>query len=119
MDTQFIKAKHCVLQELVKHDWQKVDALSMECTTIVAEKQYLTAVGNKRAAAYVFKAEGSYYITANYESEGNNVLSTTYVVVTDLTNLAFELAEFARQVDLIVSKTYAMRLVINSQRLVS
>ncbi len=108
-------AKEIILQELIQYGWNPVSQLSMDHTTAVAEKVYLTIVGAKTAIAYVHgPVEGKYYITANYESEGRNVLSTSYLK-TDLTTIKTEIATLTKNVDGVISKTYAMALVIRGQ----
>ena len=80
-------------------------------------KAYHTAVGEKRAIAYLAPTgEDAAYFQASYESEGNNVLSTICAGWKPITHTESDeeldglAAAFAAEVDEVVSKTYAMRL---------
>lgn len=80
-------------------------------------KAYHTAVGEKRAIAYLAPTgEDAAYFQANYESEGSNVLSSIRAGWKPINHtesdeeLAGLACAFAAEVDELVSKTYAMRL---------
>lgn len=84
--------------------------------TAIASKTYQTAVGPKCAHAYLvdFGANAeSRILTGDYQSEGRNCLSTTFVFIpktVGVNDLPSLVAKFAAEVDAAVADTYAMRL---------
>lgn len=96
------------LKVLVAHGWKPADGYAR------ATKEYRTAVGIKEAFAY---ANGKlldclYY--AEYVSQGNNILSTSSVLiqkpVTEAEAEALATA-YAKEIDAIVADSYAVRLL--------
>lgn len=99
----------------------RLAALGWDTTEVgpiaLGTKAYQTAVGEKRAIAYLAPSgESAAYFQASYESEGRNVLSTIRAGWKPITHgesdeeLSALAAAFAAEVDEVVSKTYAMRL---------
>lgn len=83
----------------------------------VGRKSYQTAVGEKEAIAYLAPTgEDAAYFKASYESEGRNVLSclgSGWKPITSADSsaqLESLVASFSKEVDQVVSQTYAMRL---------
>ena len=96
-----------VLSILETHGWKLEDG------TAIASKEYISAVGFKQALVYS-TGDGTYYtVSANYQSKGNNILSTTSVFIQIPLN-TYEVQElaatFAKEIDAIVAESYAVRL---------
>jgi len=96
-----------VLGILVASGWKLEDG------TAIASKEYISAVGFKQALVYS-TGDGTYYkASANYQSKGNNILSTTSVFFQIPLN-NYEVQElavtFAKEIDAIVAESYAVRL---------
>ncbi len=81
-----------------------------------ARKSYPTAVGPKEAIAYLRDHRDTsdcILLTAEYQSEGRNVLSTIYVSINNGAGdaISSKVALFSSEVDETVSKTYAAKLL--------
>lgn len=113
--------KQAILEGLQACGWTPVDELSMGCTSAVAQKTFMTAVGEKTATArFTDSPNECCRLAGEYLSEGDNALSTTScfiwyeftpreeVCVTALHQLA---KDFAASADLRIADTYAMRLI--------
>lgn len=82
---------------------------------ITASKEYDTAVGSKTAVTYARESrDGGIVLTADYQSEGRNALSTCWGRVPhdadDGEQLAM-VARFVAEADKTVAATYAARLL--------
>lgn len=79
-----------------------------------ARKRYATAVGPKDAIVYLASAAESVSLTADYQSEGGNALSTLWVRIektSDSTAVQNAVEAFSRAADDGVAETYAARLL--------
>lgn len=107
--------KSCILKNALSSGWVTVDDLSFKHTTAVATKDYPSAVGVKTAIMYLNRYEDNgFKVTAHYQSEGQNILETTWLVLAN--QLTFETIKtvvegYLRTVDKIISKSYAVRLL--------
>lgn len=74
-------------------------------------KQYQTAVAPKTAILYGIQATTMLVLTADYQSEGRNVLSTQRLEVTTKTT-SYALSSFLLEIDKAVDDSYARRLYL-------
>jgi hypothetical protein len=113
--------KQAILEGLEACGWTSVDRVSMDCTSAVAQKTFVTAVGEKTATArFTDNPAECCRLGGEYESEGSNVLSASScylwyhrkpreeVSASDLRELA---KGFAATADRVIADTYAMRLM--------
>jgi hypothetical protein len=113
--------KQAILEGLQACGWSPVDDVSMACTSAVAQKTFVTAVGEKTATArFTDNPAECCRLSGEYESEGSNVLSASSdylwyhrtpreeVRASDLRELA---TAFAATADLLIGDSYAMRLM--------
>lgn len=81
----------------------------------IGSKRFATAVGEKEASVYLEDWGTSYRLTAQYDSEGRNVLDSISVFIRKEMNLS-QLIEcvtrFASSVDERVDESYARRLYL-------
>jgi len=95
------------LKVLVAHGWKLEDGVA------IASKQYQTAVGVKQALLYSLGDTTYYKVSADYQSQGRNILSTSSVLIETALNTCEVIAlatTFANEVDAIVADSYAGRL---------
>ena len=82
----------------------------------VASRDYDTAAGGRTAVIYCHPSSdhpGNHQLTAEYWSEGNNALSTTFKTIPaglDEASVRELVGEYAVAVDARVRQTYAMRI---------
>lgn len=110
-----LTVKKIIADRLTLEGWVIVDEFGMNNTHAVATKDYATAVGLKTAhVALEPRAEGTYQLVGNYQSEGNNALSTTWFLVSEglsEQDIIAGAGGFADKVDAKVETTYARRLL--------
>lgn len=112
----FLDLKKAISVRLVGLGWDRYRDCDLEYTAGVAIKTYNTAVGQKEAVVCLYPYDGNraFKLTGQYDSEGRNVLGTTWFVVSpDLTTEQLEegVTEFAKKVEHYVGESYAMRLM--------
>lgn len=98
------------------YGWLPASPMDQHLTSILATKEYTTAVGPKTAFLYVCSAgAGCYRLTADYNSEGRNVLSTIsghFLESGSDDELAAVLDRVAKAIDAAVDASYARRLLL-------
>lgn len=95
------------LKVLLAHGWKLEDGVA------IASKLYQTAVGLKQALIYSLGTTAYYKVTADYQSQGRNILSTTSVLIEKaLSNEEIEALaiNFISEIDAVVADSYAARL---------
>lgn len=107
----YLATKDQVAAALAERGWTVVDQTSLRLTAVVATRQFETAVGLKQATAFL---SPSGTLTADYHSEGRNILSTVWHNVEN--NLADEcvaevIERFNLEVEAAVHSSYAARLL--------
>lgn len=99
-----------VLARLVELGWARRDWFP------AVTKDYETAVGVKTAGAFptdLGPQEDSIRLIGSYESEGHNVLSTTWATIpltADVEQIHQKVAEFVTAADAAIAQSYAMKL---------
>lgn len=109
--------KAVFIAELEKHGWTAARKEDIELTYILATKDYETAVGIRTASVGLLN--GSVItLVSEYQSQGNNVLSTTgwFDVPADAAQEAYRegIEAFCRQADRKVDASYARRLFLTT-----
>lgn len=107
----YLATKDQIAIALAARGWTVVDQTSLLHTAVVATRRFQTAAGPKQATAFL-SASGT--LTADYHSEGRNILSTVWHnVENNLTDeCVVEVAEqFNREVEDVVERSYAARLL--------
>lgn len=118
MSLQSFKEK--IQNKLVENGFEVVDKISMYFTNAIAQKSYKTKVGDKEAVVRFTSCEDENYatLTAEYQSEGRNILSSC------ITNLDNNLSEeflddlvksFSIEVNKKVDDSYARKLYKNKK----
>jgi len=109
-----IISNQAVFSRLQSFGWGSV----LVCNPVViASKIYTSAVGPKTATAYLYSFDSDspeVVLSGEYTSEGRNILSTSNVLIpkdVDMETLCGLVDQFARDVDLFVSESYAVRLL--------
>lgn len=95
--------------------WTVASQRDQEISCLVAVKDYETAVGTKTATASLEPHFGKFQVVGNYQSEGRNILSTTWLDLTSemsTEEVNARLAKHAAMVDAEVDGSYARRLHI-------
>lgn len=108
-DTEAINAGF--LKVLLAHGWKLEDGIA------IASKEYQSAAGFKKAFVYAYGVLLDYVVSAEYQSQGRNILSTSSVLIQKaLTEAEVELLAnaFAENIDAIVADSYAVRLYLSS-----
>lgn len=96
-----------VLNVLSRHGWKLEDGVA------IASKEFQTAVGVKVALLYSLGDTTYYKLSANYQSEGRNILSTSSVLIEkalETKEIEALVTTFTNEVDAIVADSYAGRL---------
>lgn len=113
--TTFVADKNALdaifLKVLLVRGWVLADGAA------IATKDYLSAVGPKRAFIYSHGHVHDYLISADYQSQGRNILSTTYVLIQKALTEAEVVVlanAFAQEIDDVVADSYAVRLHLSS-----
>lgn len=97
------------MEVLQLHGWTILDSVA------IARKEFVTAVGNKEALAYLYDQDGyDFKIQGDYLSEGNNVLAAGTLIpveanVSEVRKLAEEFCQYA---DAAIDRSYARRLYL-------
>lgn len=102
--------KSAIAEHLARLGWKVLPSPH----SAVANKWFETAVGSKKALAYLRFSEGKAILTAEYLSEGNNVLSTVSFQIDEtasLGDLGSAVESFASAVNDGVAGTYAAKLL--------
>lgn len=100
-----------IVARLVALGWEASSGVAL------ATKHYKTAVGVKQAFAYLADYgtnEVSVLLTGDYQSQGNNALSTSSMSIAkhaDTNTVNEKVALYAQNVDAVVAQTYAMKLL--------
>ncbi|OAI13185.1 hypothetical protein A1507_17605 [Methylomonas koyamae] len=102
--------KSTVQQSLTAQGWIALDSVA------IATKSYATAVGPKKAYVYLALWGCEWVLTADYDSQGHNILESLRVTLPD-TSDAEEIrhltTRFSDGIDAKVAESYAVRLTRN------
>lgn len=112
---EYAAIKKIVAANLVAHGWTAASPLDMKICCLVASHGYETAVGIKTATLSLEPRSEGFQLVGNYQSEGNNVLSTTWLnIASDATpdQIAEQVPAFLAQVDKDINRSYARRLYL-------
>ncbi len=81
----------------------------------IAYKDFRTAVGIKRAFAYVSESDSfNFLLSGDYQSQGRNILSTSGELIRIFTTrdgIKQQAEQFSENVDAVVAASYAVRLL--------
>lgn len=109
--------KIAVTAHLVGQGWTREEG------TALASKNYRTAVGVKQAHVYLADYgpnSTSFLLTGDYQSEGRNQLEPHAVMIrkqAGAAEIAHNVEIFARQADVVVSQSFAARLLAKEMEL--
>lgn len=98
---------------LADHGWSAIEDMSTNC---LAKKEFEILDGIEKEALVwfsEFKAESSLMVTAEYQSEGNNVLGATgFIVQANETEEAIKsmVSDFVRDAEFKIDESYGRRL---------
>lgn len=99
-----------------RHGWLAASPKDQHLTTLLATRDFDTAVGPKTAYLYLIPAgAGCYKLAGEYLSEGRNILSTIGSSCLESSSddaLQFALCTVLSQVDKAVDQSYARRLLL-------
>lgn len=99
------------LKVLLARGWK------LENGVAIASKEYQSAVGLKKAFVYASGVLLDYVVSAEYQSQGRNILSTSSVLIQKaLTEAEVDVLAntFAEKIDAIIADSYAVRLYLSS-----
>jgi len=98
--------------QLEQHGWSIACPTRYAYTDVIATKIFQTAVGKKEATIYYRESSNNEtYLSAEYDSQGRNILSTCMVsALPDESITADQFDLFLADIELAVSNSYAMRL---------
>lgn len=112
---EYKAVKQVIAVNLVAHGWTAASQLDMDICCLVASQDYETAVGIKTATLSLEPRSEGFQLVGNYQSEGNNVLSTTWLnIPSGMTSeqIAEKVPEFLEKVGREVNRSYARRLFL-------
>ena len=113
MNTEYMYTVVAVMGTLVENGWTAADELSVKCG-FLATKDYETAVGIKTASIRAAPiGENDAFVSAEYQSEGRNILSAEVVRIaggTDTLLACQVVAGFIKRIESIINESYAARL---------
>ena len=102
-----------VIGKLIELGWSRCFVFSRDTGTV--HKTFHTAVGEKVAHAYLSNGDGfNRTLHGTYQSEGRNILEPHSVLIpqnTDVKTCVSLAAEFAVNVETVVSNSFAARLL--------
>ncbi|HHH9443018.1 TPA: hypothetical protein ACP32N_005006 [Pseudomonas aeruginosa] len=110
---EYVAAKQAIAVSLVVHGWNAASARDMEISCLVARLDVETIVGTKTASLSLEPRSSGFQLVGDYLSEGNNVLSTTWLnVPADMTSeqIAEQIPGFLASVHKKIDQSYARRL---------
>lgn len=104
-------ALQLIIECLVAHGW-----MTDRVVTNTVTKEFMTAVGPKQASIWVAYSRGadSHLLTGQYESQGNNVLSTCWswiAATARKSEIDTTVDEHLAKVAHAIGETYAVRLL--------
>lgn len=113
---EYFAAKQAIAVNLVVHGWDAASPLDMEICCVVARLDVETIVGTKTASLSLEPRSSGFQLVGNYQSEGNNVLSTDWLnVPADMTSeqIAEKIPAFLASVHKSIDQSYARRLFLS------
>lgn len=110
-----VAIKQAIAAHLAAEGWTRTADTDKDYVCFVAQKDYETAVGIKTATIALEPRSEGFQLVGNYQSEGNNVLSTTWFTIgSDLSaeEINAGAVQFAVKVDAKVDQSYARRIYL-------
>lgn len=115
LSADYVANKHAIAA-LLSAEWAKPSVEDLGRYYLLATKDYETLVGVKTATLRLEPYFDGLRLVGDYQSEGRNVLSTTYLVVPASAATppdALKVAALLSEIDQMVDQSYARRLLLN------
>lgn len=113
--TDLLSIKKAIAELLTAQGWTRTADTDLDYARFVVEKAYDTAVGKKIAVIALEPRSEGFKLVGEYQSEGRNVLSTTwFTIANDLSaeQICAGASKFAGEVDAQVDQSYARRIYL-------
>lgn len=111
---EYVALKRSIAEQLVADGWTCASEFDIAFSCLLASKDYATAVGPKTATVSLEPRSEGFQMVGNYQSEGRNILSTTWFSIPnglDADYVGAGTSAFVAKVDAEVDQSYARRLL--------